>query len=429
MEDRNLSLLAVGCSLLGIVLLYFASQGIKPEKVELSDIDEDYLGEFVEVSGVVFKVRDSKGHLFVWIYDRGYIEIPLFSSMRGDLQVEIGDFVDVLGVVDRYKDELQIRVSKVEDVRIYKPIYGWCENREFKIKEGIEFSIEEDLNGFCGLIGESKDGSFEILKVLDLEFTRNASSKNLGKFYHFSSRITYVRNFGEFQVVKLFSEDVNFLFYENLRIAHKVSGFGILCEKDGYFDVFPLYYELSEIPKEKIAFALRHEEGFPVKTSGFIVYLKQYADSTYAKVRDNSGSVYVYLPKDNSLREGYSIQFSGILREKRIYVKDEKNVEIESKSYTIIPIEEITEDYLGDKVAIKGEIVEMSISKDGHLFLILRDETGSITVPIFSNMAKDFKEKGLDVYSLKIGMKIVVFGAVELYQGAFEVIAEVVTLG
>ncbi|MFQ6089685.1 MAG: hypothetical protein ACE5K0_12410 [Candidatus Methanofastidiosia archaeon] len=65
MEDRNLSFLAVGCSLLGIVLLYFVSLSIEPKNVELSDINEDYLGEFVQVSGVVFKIIDSKGHLFV----------------------------------------------------------------------------------------------------------------------------------------------------------------------------------------------------------------------------------------------------------------------------------------------------------------------------------------------------------------------------
>ncbi|MFQ6089686.1 MAG: hypothetical protein ACE5K0_12415 [Candidatus Methanofastidiosia archaeon] len=73
--------------------------------------------------------------------------------MREDLEVDIGDFIEVSGVVDRYKNELQIRISKAEDVRISKPIYGFCENGRFKTN-GKTFSIEEDLKGFCGLIGK-----------------------------------------------------------------------------------------------------------------------------------------------------------------------------------------------------------------------------------------------------------------------------------
>jgi len=76
----------------------------------------------------------------------------------------------------------------------------------------------------------------------------------------------------------------------------------------------------------------------------------------------------------------------------------------------------------GYPVKVSGVIQSVHVSK-GHIFLVIQDSTGCILVPIFKNR-KDIL--GVDAEMVFKGQKITVTGIVKVYQGAPEILPEVV---
>ncbi len=80
-------------------------------------------------------------------------------------------------------------------------------------------------------------------------------------------------------------------------------------------------------------------------------------------------------------------------------------------------IKDINQEMINEKATIQGEITYLYISKDGHVFLKVKDESGEIKVVIF-------KDSGLsNVYGLEEGQKISVSGKIQEYKGELEIIA------
>lgn len=77
-----------------------------------------------------------------------------------------------------------------------------------------------------------------------------------------------------------------------------------------------------------------------------------------------------------------------------------------------VDIGEIEESWVGKTLKIEGEAVNVS-SSGGHLFMDVRDNTGSILVVNFDSAT-----------SVKEGEKVNITGHVALYEGELEVIAK-----
>jgi len=80
-----------------------------------------------------------------------------------------------------------------------------------------------------------------------------------------------------------------------------------------------------------------------------------------------------------------------------------------------VPLSEIDSTYIGKTISTSGRIVYVNYNK-GNIFLTIYDKNSSISVPIFSNIAKY-----LDV-NLRKGQKIVVSGMVDEYKGKLQII-------
>lgn len=83
----------------------------------------------------------------------------------------------------------------------------------------------------------------------------------------------------------------------------------------------------------------------------------------------------------------------------------------------ITQISAIDNTFIGAQVVVSGEVVELRESRDGHLFLKVRDSSGGvISVPVFS---KTRAELGSLIEFLDI---VEVRGEVKLYNGTLEVV-------
>lgn len=73
-------------------------------------------------------------------------------------------------------------------------------------------------------------------------------------------------------------------------------------------------------------------------------------------------------------------------------------------------------DQVGYNVIVKGEVIDRNYHKDGHIFLTVKDNTGSIIVPIFSNLAVEIGTRLDDCREVEV------MGKLEEYRDNLEVI-------
>jgi len=78
----------------------------------------------------------------------------------------------------------------------------------------------------------------------------------------------------------------------------------------------------------------------------------------------------------------------------------------------------VSELKIGQMERISGIVTSIYVSRDGHVFLKVADDTGDITVVAFKN-------SNIDVaYDLELGEEVSVLGRVEEYKGEMEIIAK-----
>ncbi|MEH7334854.1 OB-fold nucleic acid binding domain-containing protein [Neobacillus drentensis] len=97
-----------------------------------------------------------------------------------------------------------------------------------------------------------------------------------------------------------------------------------------------------------------------------------------------------------------------------VEVKTASNVSTNQKSKTI-SIGEINKSMVNDHVSIIGEISNRRDHKNGHVFLTVKDSSGEILIPIFS-------DKNINSDDFVVGKQYLFSGNVDQYNGEVEII-------
>lgn len=85
-------------------------------------------------------------------------------------------------------------------------------------------------------------------------------------------------------------------------------------------------------------------------------------------------------------------------------------------------IGEITIEDLGKNVRICGIIDNKFVSKNEHIFLRIRDETGDINVVIFNDTSKNLGRYNVYPYKLERGDTCCILGYIDEYKDEIEII-------
>lgn len=95
-------------------------------------------------------------------------------------------------------------------------------------------------------------------------------------------------------------------------------------------------------------------------------------------------------------------------------------------SFMLIPVEagagEITREHIGRKVTLEGELRELRLHRNGHIFFELHDDTGSADVVIWEDSVEQLELSGVDMSRLENGANITITGDVEYYRGGIQVV-------
>ena len=111
MKETTLLKIALVCSLIGLIALYFIST-----RIDIKDYKPNILsgniGDDVKLQGFVSKINDKGNVVFVNVNQQNSVDVVLFKS-NGNLKLKNGDNVEVIGKVQEYNGKNEIIAQRI----------------------------------------------------------------------------------------------------------------------------------------------------------------------------------------------------------------------------------------------------------------------------------------------------------------------------
>ncbi len=117
LSERGLLKISLIGTVMGLIALYFVTQGLVPEHKKISEIKIGSIGSEVSVNGTIKDVKRSGGNVIFTLEDGNEsIKIVLWKNVLDRLRLERfdleklinGNKIEVVGTVEGYKGELEI---------------------------------------------------------------------------------------------------------------------------------------------------------------------------------------------------------------------------------------------------------------------------------------------------------------------------------
>ncbi len=115
MKETTLLKIALICSLVGLVLLYFISTKIDVKDYKPSLLNKD-VGDDVKLTGRVSKITDRGNVVFIEVDQQSPVNVVLFTG-SDNLKLSNGDNVEVIGRVQEYNGKNEIIAKKIRLVK------------------------------------------------------------------------------------------------------------------------------------------------------------------------------------------------------------------------------------------------------------------------------------------------------------------------
>lgn len=113
-KPRQMTLLIFLLAIIGLVGIYFAVRNIQPLELKIEEIEDSMTGRLVKITGTIDNIRKSRtGSLYWTVNDGSNITVPILSNKFKKLTPERGDVVEVIGLVTKYNEELEIMPKEI----------------------------------------------------------------------------------------------------------------------------------------------------------------------------------------------------------------------------------------------------------------------------------------------------------------------------
>ncbi|MFH1769990.1 MAG: hypothetical protein ABH828_00355 [archaeon] len=109
MKDSFLLKIALGCSLVGIVALFFIMRFTELDEFSISELYLLEDGSEVKIVGVVEKVVNSNNVTIISVSQKEIISGVIFEK----LEVSEGERVEITGALETYEGEKEVLVEKI----------------------------------------------------------------------------------------------------------------------------------------------------------------------------------------------------------------------------------------------------------------------------------------------------------------------------
>ena len=117
---NKLFYIALVTSVAGLLLLTYVADVLEPDIIEISKIDNDYLYKMVHVQGEIVDLKKFKGgSVLLKVDDKtGIIDVYLPYHVAKKVNVKEGRGVDVIGEVDLWEGNLEIKINDLRHITI-----------------------------------------------------------------------------------------------------------------------------------------------------------------------------------------------------------------------------------------------------------------------------------------------------------------------
>ena len=112
MKENTLLKIALICSIVGLIALYFIST-----KIEVKDYKPNFnknIGDDVKLKGTITKITDAGNVVFIDVSQQNPITVVLFP--QDDLKLISGDNIEVIGGIQEYKGKSEIIAQKIRKI-------------------------------------------------------------------------------------------------------------------------------------------------------------------------------------------------------------------------------------------------------------------------------------------------------------------------
>jgi len=124
LDNKRLLITIVSLALIGVLALFVYSTTIKPVRVGLDQINDEYIGKVVTTNGTISSVRilaDGSLSMEICHIDtmkdvNVYVPSNVFESWSGNLTP--GTIIEVTGEVTSYQERMEITISSAGDMSI-----------------------------------------------------------------------------------------------------------------------------------------------------------------------------------------------------------------------------------------------------------------------------------------------------------------------
>ena len=115
MKETTLLKIALICSLIGLIALYFISARIDIKDYKPNVFNRN-IGDDVNLKGTITKISDKGNVVFIDVSQQNSVPVVLFRD-NDNLNLKKGDNVEVIGKVQEYNGKPEIVANKVMVVR------------------------------------------------------------------------------------------------------------------------------------------------------------------------------------------------------------------------------------------------------------------------------------------------------------------------
>ena len=114
MKEKTLFKIAIICSLIGLVGLFFVSDKITVKRIDVGKITDSDVGKEVRVIGKIERVSDTDKVMFLEVGQEKVERISVVLFKEEEIRLKEGDYIELIGELDEYKGEYSIIANAVK---------------------------------------------------------------------------------------------------------------------------------------------------------------------------------------------------------------------------------------------------------------------------------------------------------------------------
>ena len=99
--------------MIGILIILFLSENLKPEIIPIANITKDYLDKEVNIIGEVTNIRETPGLYIITLQDKTD-SIPVVIFKEENLNLTRYQYLDISGKVVEYKNQLEVQAEVIK---------------------------------------------------------------------------------------------------------------------------------------------------------------------------------------------------------------------------------------------------------------------------------------------------------------------------